>query len=128
MNSRHPVGVDILEALACAETLGRLKGSDQDPVRAEEIRNGGSFGQKFGVGEDLELAVGLGVGFEDGAHRLGGAARHGRLFDDNLGRGGDSSDAARGELNVTAKNTRRKEEKWCDNISVISLQERPKHV
>lgn len=66
--SRDPVGVDILEALACVETLGCLQGSDENAIRSKKVRDGCSLCEEFGVGEDVEAAVGLGVGLENGAH------------------------------------------------------------
>ena len=46
--------------------------------------------------------MGLRVGFEDSAHRLCGAARHGRLLNDNLRRLGDGGNAAGGKLDIAA--------------------------
>lgn len=66
--SRDPVGVDILEALACAETLRCLQGSNQNAIRAKKVRDGCSLCEEFRIGEDVEVAVGLGVGLENGAH------------------------------------------------------------
>ena len=64
----YKVGVDFLEALAYVETLRCLQGSNQYAIGAEKIRNGRSLHEEFGVGEDVEVAVGLRVGLENGAH------------------------------------------------------------
>lgn len=42
---------------------GGLLRSDQDTAGAEEVADGGAFGQEFGVGEDLEVGVGVVGGF-----------------------------------------------------------------
>lgn len=106
-----------------------LEGTDEDPVRGEEVLDGGTFGQELGVGQDVEPAAGLGVGLEDGPHgpvqsekqggfrdqsmrwiqgesrretvdSLGGPAGDGRLLDDNLGRGRDLGDPSGSQLDV----------------------------
>ena len=100
-HSRYPVGIDLFQALASIDTFLRLQGSDQDAVRAEEVRNGRSLRQKFRVGKDVESAVRLGVGFQDGAHRLGGAAWHSGLLNDDLGGSRDLCDASRGQFHIS---------------------------
>lgn len=66
--SGNPVGVDGGQTGACALTGFGLKRTDQDSVRGEQVLDGGTLGQEFGVGQDVELASGLGVGLEDGSH------------------------------------------------------------
>jgi hypothetical protein len=57
--ARDPVGVDVAEASAGRDTLGSLQGADQNAIGGEEIRDGGSLRKEFGVGQDVEVAVGL---------------------------------------------------------------------
>lgn len=96
----HPVAVDVAEGLLGGFALGGLEGADEDAVGAEQVGDGGALGQELGVAEDVEAAAGAGVGFEDGAHGLGGAARDGGLLDDDLGGGGHGGDVAGGQLDV----------------------------
>ena len=99
-NLRNPVGVDIAEASARADTLGGLQGSDQDAIRAEKIRDRCSLCEELWVGRDIEAAVGLRVCLENGAHGLGGTARHSRFFNDNLARSRDGRDAAGSKFDI----------------------------
>ena len=105
MKTRHvrdPVRVNIGQRGRRVATLGRLKRANQDTIRREEIVDSSSLSQELWVGENVEVASGLAVGLEDGAHRLGRAAGHGRLLDDNLRARGNLSDTARCGLDVSA--------------------------
>jgi len=62
-----------------------LKGAYEYAIRAEEVTDSGALSKKFWVGEDVKTAIRLGVGLEDGAHRLGGTARNSRLFHHDFG-------------------------------------------
>ena len=103
-HSRHPISIDIAEALACADTLWSLKGSDQDAIRAEKVRDGRSLCKELWVGEDIKAAVGLRVGLEDSAHRLSSAAWHCRFLDYNFVRGGNSGNTAGSKFDVAREN------------------------
>jgi hypothetical protein len=75
-----------------------LEGPNQDTIGGEEIRHGSSLSKELGVGQNIEAAVGLGVRLKDGAHRLRGAAWHGRLLDNNFRRLRNMRDAACSKL------------------------------
>lgn len=94
------MGIDVPEGLARVFALLSLERTNQDTVGREEIGDGCALGQKLGVGQNVKAAAGLGVGLEDSAHRLGGAAWHGRLFDDDFGRTRNLGNATRRELDV----------------------------
>ena len=102
-DSRNPVGIHIDERLAGILSLLCLQRTNEDTVGCEEVGNGGSFSQEFGVGEDVEAAAGLGIRLENGAHRLSRPAWHGRLLDDDLGGSRDGGDATRRRLDVAAQ-------------------------
>lgn len=101
--SRNPVAVDVRERLTGIFTDLSLERTDKDTVRGEEICDGSSFCEELRVGEDIEAAIGLGVGLEDSAHRLSCAAWNSRFLNDDLVRGGNSGDAAGCELDVARK-------------------------
>lgn len=101
-----PVGVDISQSLASPQSTLGLQRSDEDSVGSEEIGDGGSLGQELGVGKDVKVDSGLGVGVKDGPHRLGGSARNGGLLNDNLVGGGNSGDLSGSKLDVARGATR----------------------
>ena len=98
--TRNPVGVDGGQTLACALTGFGLERTDQDSVGGEQVLDGGTLGQEFRVGQNVELASGLSVSLENGSHRFGGSARDGRLLDNNLGRVGDLGDPSGSQFDV----------------------------
>lgn len=97
---RNPVSVDVGEGLASLETLLGLERTDEDSIGREQVADSGTLGEELGVAEDVESDTGSRVGVENGSHRLRSSAGNGRLLDNDLGRGSDSSDLSSGELNV----------------------------
>lgn len=77
-----------------------MEGSDEDSVGREQVADGGTLGEELGVAENVESDTGSRVGVENGSHRFRSPTRNGRLLDNDLGRGSDSSDLSGGELNV----------------------------
>jgi hypothetical protein len=75
--SRNPVGVHTGEGCTRVFALWSLEGPNQDTIRCKEIRDGSSLGKELGIRKNVEVAVGFGVCFKDGAHGLGSAAWHG---------------------------------------------------
>lgn len=98
-----PVGIDVLESGTGVLALLGLERANEDAVGLEEIVDGCALGQELGIGEDVEAAARLGVGLEDGAHRLGRATGHSRLFNDNLGRCRDLGDSTRRKFDITTR-------------------------
>lgn len=98
--SRDPVGVDLHERRLSSLSLGRSKGSNEDTIGGTKVGNSGTLGEELGVGENVETKSRARVGFEDGAHRGGGAAGDGGFLDDDFGGGGDRGDATGAELDV----------------------------
>ena len=95
-----PVGVDGSQTSASALTGFGLERTDQDSVRGEQVLDGGTLGQEFGVGQDVELASGLSVGLEDGSHGLGSPARNSRLLDNDFGRVGNLGNSSSSQFDV----------------------------
>ena len=77
-----------------------MQGTNQDSVRCEQVLNGGTFSQEFRVGQDVEVATGLGVGFQDGSHRFGRSTGDGGLFDNDFGRVGNFGNSSSSQFNV----------------------------
>lgn len=100
---RNPVGVNFSEAFACTDTFWGLKGTNEDTVGFEEILNGSSLCKELRVGEDIETAVRLRVGFEDSAHGLGSTARDGGFLNYDLGAGGNVGDVTGSEFDVATR-------------------------
>ena len=100
---RYPVRVDIGQRGGRVAALGRLEGANQNTIGAEKVVDGRSLGEELGIGENVEVAAGLAVGLEDGAHRLGCPARNGGLLDDDLGRCRDGGNTAGREFDVAGR-------------------------
>lgn len=100
MALRNPVGVDVGEGLASLKTLLGLEGTDENSVGRKQVADSGTLGEELGVAENVEPDTRSRVGVEDGSHRFRSSAGDGRLLDDDLGRGSDSSDLSGSEFNV----------------------------
>lgn len=119
MKTRHvrdPVRVNIGQRGRRVATLGRLKRANQDTIRREEIVDSSSLSQELWVGENVEVASGLAVGLEDGAHRLGCPAWNGGLLDDNLGRRRDGGNTAGRQLDVAGNRGVSSQNRWKNGI------------
>lgn len=103
IDSRDPVGIYASKRRARVLALLGLETADKNTIGAEEIRHSGAFCKELRVRKNIEAAAWLGVCLEDGAHRFGGTAWDGRLFDDDLGGGRDVRDAARSALDVAIR-------------------------
>ncbi len=71
----------------------------QNTVGRQQIRNGGAFGQEFGVGEHFKMQ-GTGAGGQNALQGLGGAHGHGAFLDDDLVGFGVFEDQAGHRLDV----------------------------
>lgn len=80
-----------------------MERTNENAIRFQQILDSSSFREEFRIGEYVETAVGLRVGLENGAHRLGGTAWNSGLLDDDLGTSGDSGNSASSEFNVAVE-------------------------
>ena len=65
---RDPVGVNPGEGCTCILAVLSLERTDEDTIRPKKVRDGSAFCEELRVRQDVEAAVGLRVGLEDGAH------------------------------------------------------------
>lgn len=99
-NLRDPVRVHASERCTGILALWCLEGSNEDTIGREEVSDGGSLSEELGVRKDIETASRLGVGLEDGAHRLSSTAWHCGFLDDDLRSSRDPGDLTRGKFDI----------------------------
>lgn len=103
--SWNPVSVNFGKSLLCSNTFSSLKSTDQNTIGVQQILNGGTLCQEFGVGTDVEVNSRSGVGLQNGAHALGSTARNSRLLDNDLGALRNFGNTASGTFDIAGNHT-----------------------